>query len=120
MVKYIAKIKNFFKTATEAPKVTLRKYQIIFTTADGIVHEGLEFKYGIVDRLNTKNIPRYIMIDIMSDGYIEGSGGVMYPLKNVIAFDWKLLDELVVYDIFDRYQVFVDLDEVEKARISNA
>jgi hypothetical protein len=121
MLQIINKIKKYYKDLNTPPKVTLRKYQPFFTTIDNVVHEGIQYNYGIVDRLTySKSLPRDIMIDIKHDDYIEDSAGTMYLLANVVSIEWKLLDELIVYDIFDIYKTFVNSDELEEAKNFNA
>lgn len=93
-------------------KITIQKYKPFFITIDNIKHEGLEYNWGIVDRLRC-SVPEYIMIDIKSDGYIEDENKIMYPLSNIISIEWKLIEEKIVEDNFGDYQIFVKTKELE-------
>lgn len=93
--------------------VTLQKYRPVFTTVDSNTHIGLEYKYGIAERVK-RGIPEYLMIDINSDGYIKDHRNVMYPLANVVSIDWQLEDEKEVEDDFDMYTIFICPKEMEK------
>lgn len=96
-------------------KVTLQKYRPIFVTADNIQHEGLKYNWVIADRLIC-SVPKYIMVDIKSDGYIEDKNKIMYSLSNVLSIEWKLVDEKVVEDNFSKYQIFVTTEELERVK----
>lgn len=95
-----------FKKIFKKEIVTLRKYRPIFVTTDGVKHEGQTYNWGIVERLRC-SIPKYIMIDIKSDGYIEDNKKVMYPLTNVVSIEWELVKELKLEDNFGDYTIFV-------------
>ena len=96
----------------EKRKVTVQKFKPFFVTTDGRIHEGVHSNWYIADRINC-TVPQFIMIDIKSDGYIEDEYGVMYPLTNVVSIKWELLDERIVEDNFDEYDVFVSTEELE-------
>ena len=87
--------------------VTLKKYKPIFTTTDGKVHEGHEYKWAIEERLRC-SIPEYLMIDIKSDGYIKDVNDIMYMLTNVISIEWKLLKDAMTEDTFNSHTIFVN------------
>lgn len=86
--------------------VTLRKYKPIFITVDNVKHEGIKYNWIIIDRLSC-GAPEYLIEDIISDGYIEDKEHIMYILTNVISVEWKVVEEKIVEDTFDVYQVYV-------------
>ena len=100
------------KKIFEKEKITIQKFKPFFVTIDGIEHEGLNYNWGIANRLRC-TIPEYIMIDIKSDGYIEDKNEIMYPLTNIVSIEWKLLEEKIVENNFDRFQIFVTTKELE-------
>ena len=95
-----------FKKLFKKDIVTLRKYKPVFVTTDGVKHEGQTYNWAIVERLRC-SIPKYIMIDVNSDGYIEDKEKVMYPLTNVISIEWELIKEVKRDDNFNDYTIFV-------------
>jgi hypothetical protein len=101
------------KKLFEKKMVTVHKFRPVFTTVDGNTHIGLEYNYGIANRLRC-SIPEYMMIDIKSDGYLKDHRKVMYPFANIISIDWQLVDEKEVEDKFSEYGIFVTTEEVEK------
>ena len=96
----------------EKDKVIVQKFKPFFITTDGVQHEGLDYNWGIANRVRC-TIPDYLMIDIKSDGYIKDKNKIMYPLSNVVSIEWKLLDERNVIDNFSEYQVFVTEEKLE-------
>ena len=108
---------NIFKKPIktfEKKKVTIQKFKPFFVTIDGAQHEGLNYGWGIADRLLCP-IPEFIMIDIESDGYIKDKDKVMYPLSNIVSIEWKLLEERIVPDNFSKYQIYVTTKELDNA-----
>ena len=101
------------KKLFEKKMVTVQKFRPVFSTVDGNTHIGLDYKYGIANRLIC-SIPEYLMIDIKSDGYLEDHRKVMYPLTNIVSIDWQLVDEKEVEDKFWEYQIFVTTKELEE------
>lgn len=95
-----------FKKIFKKDIITLRKYKPVFTTTDGIKHEGQTYNWAIVERLRC-SIPKYIMIDIKSDGYIEDKEKVMYPLTNIVSIEWEVVREVKLEDTFSEYTIFV-------------
>ena len=102
----------FFKK--EKKLATLKKYKSNFTTVDGVKHEGCVYKWVIADRLNC-SVPRYLMLHVKKDGYIEDDKGIMYPLYNVMSVDWEKVSSITITDNFGEFSVFLTNDEVEKA-----
>ena len=102
---------NLFKTKKKI--VTVEKYRPVFMTVDGNLHAGLEYKYGITNRLRC-SIPEYIMIDITRDEYIQDNCNVMYPLANVVSIDWQLVDTKEIEDKFGEYTIFVSAEAVKQ------
>lgn len=90
--------------------VTVKKFRPVFTTIDGNAHIGMEYKYGIVNRLSC-SIPEFMMIRIKDDGYLKDNESVMYPLANIISIDWKLEDKREIEDKFDQFTIFVSEEE---------
>lgn len=103
------------KNILEKEKVTVQKFKPFFTTTDGVEHEGLNYNWGISNRLRC-TVPEFIMIDVKSDGYIEDKDKVMYLLKNVISIRWELLEERIVENNFDTYKLFVTTEELDKLK----
>ena len=87
-------------------KITIQKFQAIFTTIDGVERESPAYNWAISDRI-TCSVPEYLIIDIKSDGYIQDENNIMYPLFNILSIEWKLVKEMVVEDNFNEFQVFV-------------
>ena len=110
--------KMFWKKKNKEPKkvktITLQRFQPIFTTIDGIVHEGIDwYKWVNADGLLC-SVPKYMMISVKEDGYLEDKNNkAMYPLNNIISIEWKLLEEKIVLDNF-YHQVYFSDKEVEK------
>ena len=100
------------KKLFEKEKITVQKFKPFFVTVDGIEHEGLNYKWGITNRLLC-TIPEYIMIDIEENGYIKDKNEIMYPLTNIVSIEWKLLEEKIIEDNFSKYQIFVTTKELE-------
>lgn len=91
----------------------LQKYQPIFITVDGESHVGCEYKWANDSGLLC-SVPKYIMIYIEQDGYMEDKDGIFYPLQNIVSIKWKLLEQKNVADIFSNtYQIFFSDEEVE-------
>ena len=103
---------NKFKKVFEKEKVTVQKFKPLFTTVDGVEHEGKSYGWCISDRL-TCEVPKYIMTFIKSDGYIKGKDEIMYILSNIISIRWDLLEERIVEDNFSEYKIFLTTDELE-------
>lgn len=107
----------FWKKKNKKPKkiktITLQRFQPIFTTTDGMFHEGIDW-YKWVNSNGLKcSVPEYMMISVKEDGYLEDMNEAMYPLNNIISIEWKLLEEKVVLDNFDhRYQIYFNDEEV--------
>lgn len=90
----------------------LQKYQPVFITVDEESHVGCEYKWANSSGLLC-DVPKYIMIYIKQDGYMEDSGGIIYPLQNIVSIKWKLLEQKTVVDDFENtYQIFFDDEEV--------
>lgn len=54
------------------------------------------------------------MHTVKSDGYISDDEGVQYPLHNVLAIRWKLVNEIVGESRYkDRYRIWFSDDEIE-------
>lgn len=102
---------NKFKNVFEKEKVTVQKFKPLFTTVDGVEHEGETCRWCISDRLRCE-VPEYIMNFIKSDGYIKGKDGVMYILSNIISIRWILLEERILEDNFSEYKTFLATDEL--------
>ena len=103
----------FKKKLFEKKMVTVQKFRPVFTTVDGNTHIGINYKYGIANRLLC-SVPEFIMIDIKDDGYIKDDCGVMYPLANVVSINWDLIDEKEIEDKFGEFQIFITKEEVDK------
>ena len=102
------------KKNKESKTIHLQKFQVFFTTTDGVEHEGLKYKWINRDGLLC-TVPEYIMIEIKDEGYVEDQNGIMYPLQNVLSIDWGLIDEKTVLDNFcHEFEVVFDNDRVEK------
>jgi len=95
-----------FKKLFEKEKINIRKYKPVFITVDGKEHEGLEYNWIIINRLKC-SAPEYIMIDVTSDGYLRDKEGIMYILSNIISIDWQVIEEKIVEDTFDEFEVYV-------------
>ena len=102
----------FFKK--EKKLVNLEKYKSNFTTVDGVKHEGCVYKWVITNRLKC-DVPRYLMLHVKEDGYIEDDKEIMYPLYNVISIEWEKISSVATTDNFNEFSVFLTNDEVEKA-----
>jgi hypothetical protein len=113
--------KNFFNKLKEEvfePDVTIQKFKPFFTTVDKEIHEGHTYGWAIKERISC-SIPEYIMIDINSRGYMKDSNDIMYPLTNIISIDWKLLDEKIVQDVYDRYHLYLTPEEEKNIEFLN-
>lgn len=103
----------FKKKLIQKKMVTVQKFKPVFATIDGNTHIGLEYNYGIANRLRC-SVPEYMMIDIKRDGYLKDHRNVMYPLSNIISIDWQLVDEKEVEDKFGEYRIFLSKKEIEE------
>lgn len=106
-------LKMLKEKINEVNTVKIQKFRPIFTTIDGVTHNGIIYNWAIADRLRC-DVPTYIMISITDDKYIEDTDYIMYPLQNVISIKWELVDEKYVPDKFREYQVYVSRKELEE------
>ena len=106
-------LKMLKEKINEVNMVKVQKFRPIFTTIDGVTHNGIIYKWAIADRLRC-DVPTYIMISITGDKYIEDTDYIMYPLQNIISVKWELIDEKYVPDKFREYQVYVSQEELEE------
>jgi hypothetical protein len=98
--------KTAYKKLFKRDIITLRQYQPIFGTIDGVRHEGVIYNWAILERLRV-SVPEYLMIDINSDGYIMDKDRVMYPIHNVKSITWEIVRERKMEDTFNDYTIFV-------------
>lgn len=90
-------LKNRFKHMRnkDIKTMVLDQYRPLFTTTDGKVHIGKEYKYMDSNSF-TCSIPEYLMIGIKDKGYMSDVYGIMYPLENIISIEWDMLDSKTV------------------------
>lgn len=113
--------KKIFKRLKEEilePNVTIQKFKPFFTTVNNEIHEGHTYNWAIKERILC-SVPEYAMIDINSRGYMKDMDGVMYPLTNIVSIDWKLLDEKIVPDVYDRYHLYLTAEEAKNIEFLN-
>ena len=105
-----------FEKIFKKENVTLQKYQPFFITTDNKAHVGNEYNWAIVERLRC-DVSEYLTDITIHDGYLKDTNNLYYPLSSILSIDWQLLEEKVVPDIFDDFQVFVttkDLEPIER------
>ena len=101
-----------FEKIFKKKNVTLQKYQPFFITTDNKAHVGYEYNWAIVERLKC-DVPEYLTDITIHDGYLKDTNNLYYPLSNILSIDWQLLEEKVVPDTFDDFQVFVTTKNLE-------
>jgi len=93
--------------------IELEKWRPVFKTTDGIVHYGSESKWAKVSGLCC-TIGEYLMIDIVSNGYIEEDNGTMYPMTNVLSVNWEQVDRTEVKDKLPEFNIFFTDSDIKK------
>lgn len=107
------KILRRLKKATEKPRCSFQKYQAIFKTVDGQIHNGTEYNWACREQLSC-SVQEHLMTYTQCNGYLEDEFGKMYPLENIISIEWKLLEVQTITTFLPRYKVFYSDEELKK------
>ncbi|MDF2885574.1 MAG: hypothetical protein K0R54_6150 [Clostridiaceae bacterium] len=96
----------------------LKKYQPVFKTVDGEIHNGQTYKWANASNLLC-SVGEYLMININRSGYIEDNNSIMFPLTNVLSIEWKLLDRKTAEGDVSKYSMktFFNDDELKGMKI---
>ena len=99
-------MKKIFSKIENRNKTTIKHYTCTFVTTDGKIHSYSKYRYIDENAIKCSG-PEYIMIDIISNGYLKDDKDIMYPVSNIISISWKCDDE--IDDIIqENYNVFYD------------